>query len=52
MTRRLAKGKLKLFDLVVNEQKEQFQNMFDKDDCRVVVYDASTGADGALFQEN
>eukprot|EP00039_Didymoeca_costata_P013589 m.209551 g.209551 ORF g.209551 m.209551 type:complete len:399 (+) comp15816_c0_seq33:651-1847(+) len=46
MTRRLAKGKLKLFDLVVNEQKEQFQNMFDKDDCRVVVYDASTGADG------
>lgn len=46
MTRRLARGKLKLFDLIVNEQKEQFKALFDIPDCRVVVYDSKTYTDG------
>eukprot|EP00729_Bicosta_minor_P024872 gene24872-29764_t len=45
MTRRLARGKLKLFDLIVNEQKDQFKALFDMPDCRVVVYDSKTHTD-------
>ena len=45
MTRRLARGKLKLFDLIVNEQKEQFKALFDMPDCRVVVYDSKSYAE-------
>ena len=46
MTRRLARGKLKLFDLVVNEQKDQYRSTFDKPGCCIVVYDTDTPGTG------
>lgn len=49
MTRRLARGKLKLYDLVVNEQKDQFKAAFDKPNCCVVVYDTNTPEAGTML---
>lgn len=46
MTRRLAKGKLRLFDLVVSEQKTEFQEQFIHKDCIVVVYDSNAPETG------
>jgi rhodanese-related sulfurtransferase len=46
MTRRLVRGKLKLFDLIVNEQKDQFKALYDQQDCCIIVYDSKTPDDG------
>jgi hypothetical protein len=46
MVRRLASGKLRLHDLIVNEQKEIFCQAFDDPACCAVVYDKCTPASG------
>lgn len=42
MTRRLAKGSSKLYDLVVQEQKERYRELYERPSSRIVVYDAET----------
>jgi len=45
MTRRLSKGTNKLYDLVIQEQKEQYQQIYSQPASRVVVYDSASSAD-------
>jgi len=44
MTRRLAKGTNSLYDLVIQEQKEKYQQVYDNEGSRVIVYDKDTAA--------
>lgn len=45
MTRRLSKGTNQLYDLVIQEQKAQYKEIYDRADCQVIVYDAKSGAE-------
>lgn len=42
MTRRLSKGSNKLFDLVIQEQKPRYRELFERPGSRIVVYDSGT----------
>lgn len=45
MTRRLSKGTNQLYDLVIQEQKAQYKEIYDRADCHVIVYDAKSKAE-------
>lgn len=40
MTRRLSKGSNKLYDLVIQEQKPRYRELFERPGSRIVVYDS------------
>jgi len=42
MTRRLSKGSNKLYDLVIQEQKQRYREMYERPGTRIIVYDANT----------
>lgn len=45
MTRRLAKGTNQLYDLVIQEQKAQYKETYEREDCNVIVYDSKCPSD-------
>eukprot|EP00038_Savillea_parva_P005935 m.160750 g.160750 ORF g.160750 m.160750 type:complete len:368 (+) comp11988_c0_seq1:195-1298(+) len=42
MTRRLSKGSNQLYDLVIQEQKQRYRDIYERPGTRIVVYDACT----------
>lgn len=42
MTRRLSKGSNRLYDLVIQEQKQRYRELYERPGSRVVVYDGGT----------
>eukprot|EP00037_Helgoeca_nana_P024890 m.267078 g.267078 ORF g.267078 m.267078 type:complete len:359 (-) comp26778_c0_seq1:9284-10360(-) len=52
MTRRLSKGSNKLYDLVIQEQKQRYREIYERPGSRIVVYDSSTTELGAYDSKN